>query len=156
MYMHRCGFIKHRKKVLATLTWPPLWIQQFLGIRQPFPCLRLAFYLIIHCTGHFELAKTAPVSELTDHVVGVLLLETSTSKQVGVLHLEFFYLALHFVMSGTGREEERHPSLALPSGSVEPTARSWEKFSHWVCCMCVVTFDLELGQAIEVRIHGQK
>ena len=30
-------------------------------------------------------------------------------------------------------------------------ARSWEKFSQWVSCMCVVTFDLELGQAIEVK-----
>lgn len=34
-------------------------------------------------------------------------------------------------------------------------ARSWEKFSQWVCCMCVVTFDLELGQAIEVRIRTE-
>lgn len=22
---------------------------------------------------------------------------------------------------------------------------------HWVCCICIVTFDLELGQAIEVN-----
>lgn len=46
-------------------------------------------------------------------------------------------------------------SLAGESGSggmVQPTARSWEKFSQWVCCMCVVTFDLELGQAIEVSV----
>ena len=28
---------------------------------------------------------------------------------------------------------------------------TWENFSHWVSCMCVVTFDLELGQALEVR-----
>ena len=28
---------------------------------------------------------------------------------------------------------------------------SWDNFSHWVCCVCVVTFDLELGQALEVR-----
>ena len=27
---------------------------------------------------------------------------------------------------------------------------SWERFSQWVCCVCVVTFDLELGQAMEV------
>ena len=25
--------------------------------------------------------------------------------------------------------------------------------SHWVCCFCVVTFDLELGQALEVCDH---
>ena len=26
----------------------------------------------------------------------------------------------------------------------------WEAFSNWACCVCVVTFDLELGQALEV------
>lgn len=26
----------------------------------------------------------------------------------------------------------------------------WERFSRWIHCICVVTFDLELGQAIEV------
>lgn len=29
----------------------------------------------------------------------------------------------------------------------EPT---WERFSNWIHCICVVTFDLELGQALEV------
>lgn len=27
----------------------------------------------------------------------------------------------------------------------------WERFNNWVHCICIVTFDLELGQAIEVR-----
>ena len=27
---------------------------------------------------------------------------------------------------------------------------SWEKFHRWISCVCVVTFDLELGQALEV------
>ncbi|XP_046682839.1 protein DENND6B isoform X2 [Homalodisca vitripennis] len=26
----------------------------------------------------------------------------------------------------------------------------WERFSNWIHCICIVTFDLELGQAIEV------
>ena len=26
----------------------------------------------------------------------------------------------------------------------------WNNLNHWVSCVCVVTFDLELGQAIEV------
>lgn len=31
-------------------------------------------------------------------------------------------------------------------------ARSpWSRFHCWLECVCVVTFDLELGQAIEVR-----
>lgn len=29
--------------------------------------------------------------------------------------------------------------------------RPWARFSSWLECACVVTFDLELGQAIEVR-----
>ena len=29
---------------------------------------------------------------------------------------------------------------------------AWEKFHHWMCCVCVVTFDLELGQALEVNV----
>lgn len=28
----------------------------------------------------------------------------------------------------------------------------WDQFSNWIHCACVVTFDLELGQAMEVRI----
>lgn len=27
---------------------------------------------------------------------------------------------------------------------------TWENFSNWIHCICVVTFDLELGQALEV------
>ena len=26
----------------------------------------------------------------------------------------------------------------------------WDQFSNWIHCACVVTFDLELGQAMEV------
>lgn len=33
---------------------------------------------------------------------------------------------------------------------------SWESFSHWVSCVCVVTFDLELGQAMEVGIMVER
>ncbi len=29
---------------------------------------------------------------------------------------------------------------------------SWDNFSQWLCAVCVVTFDLELGQALEVRV----
>ena len=35
-------------------------------------------------------------------------------------------------------------------GEAAGTEVSWERFSQWVCCVCVVTFDLELGQAMEV------
>lgn len=28
--------------------------------------------------------------------------------------------------------------------------RNWKRLSEWIHCICVVTFDLELGQAMEV------
>lgn len=41
---------------------------------------------------------------------------------------------------GPGREEDTD-SLLLP----------WDRFSAWLHCICVVGFDLELGQAVEVQ-----
>lgn len=29
-------------------------------------------------------------------------------------------------------------------------SNKWDRFSEWIHCICVVTFDLELGQAMEV------
>ena len=31
----------------------------------------------------------------------------------------------------------------------------WDRFSNWIHCACVVTFDLELGQAMEVSKQMQ-
>jgi Protein of unknown function (DUF1630). len=28
----------------------------------------------------------------------------------------------------------------------------WDRFSSWIHCICIVTFDLELGQAMEVSL----
>uniref|UniRef100_A0A4W5PTB7 Uncharacterized protein n=1 Tax=Hucho hucho TaxID=62062 RepID=A0A4W5PTB7_9TELE len=41
--------------------------------------------------------------------------------------------------AGPGGEEDAEP-LLLP----------WDRFSAWLHCICVVGFDLELGQAVEV------
>lgn len=30
-------------------------------------------------------------------------------------------------------------------------SKAWQRLSEWIHCICVVTFDLELGQAMEVR-----
>jgi len=30
------------------------------------------------------------------------------------------------------------------------TLLPWDRFQNWMHCVCVVTFDLELGQAMEV------
>ena len=40
----------------------------------------------------------------------------------------------------------RRPAAASPL--------PWARFSAWLDCVCVVTFDLELGQAMEVRGSG--
>jgi hypothetical protein len=29
----------------------------------------------------------------------------------------------------------------------------WDRFSSWIHCICIVTFDLELGQALEVSTN---
>lgn len=52
-------------------------------------------------------------------------------------------------MSDRGDTGARTPDEGVAK-LIEPPARSWEKFSQWVCCVCIVTFDLELGQTIEV------
>lgn len=39
----------------------------------------------------------------------------------------------------------------VSEGASAGSGVSWERFSQWVCCVCVVTFDLELGQAMEVK-----
>lgn len=35
-----------------------------------------------------------------------------------------------------------------------PTMLPWDRFSNWIHCCCVVTFDLELGQAMEVWTYN--
>uniref|UniRef100_A0A3B3YWT0 UDENN domain-containing protein n=1 Tax=Poecilia mexicana TaxID=48701 RepID=A0A3B3YWT0_9TELE len=42
---------------------------------------------------------------------------------------------------GTGGDEEPQEAFLLP----------WDRFSSWLHCICVVGFDLELGQAVEVK-----
>jgi hypothetical protein len=36
------------------------------------------------------------------------------------------------------------------NGTKTTAVLPWDKFSSWVHCICIVTFDLELGQALEV------
>lgn len=33
-----------------------------------------------------------------------------------------------------------------------PDNKRWDRFSNWIHCICIVTFDLELGQTLEVCI----
>ncbi|KAM9389101.1 protein DENND6B [Phaethornis superciliosus] len=49
-------------------------------------------------------------------------------------------------MDALGRSEPRPRRNGAPSASPLP----WARFSAWLECVCVVTFDLELGQAMEL------
>jgi len=42
--------------------------------------------------------------------------------------------------------------IMIDESPKSPTLLPWDRFQNWVHCICVVTFDLELGQAMEVRI----
>ena len=37
-------------------------------------------------------------------------------------------------------------------GEFEGPILPWDRFRRWVTCFCVVTFDIELGQALEVGV----
>ena len=55
-------------------------------------------------------------------------------------------------------DKEQALKISLDKMSFEdspksPTILPWDRFQNWVHCICVVTFDLELGQAMEVRIQ---
>lgn len=41
----------------------------------------------------------------------------------------------------------------INSSEHELKVNNWEGFHNWLYCVCVVTFDLELGQALEVGIY---
>ena len=50
------------------------------------------------------------------------------------------------------QEDERNlDKINLDDSPRSPTILPWDRFSNWLHCACVVTFDLELGQAMEVK-----
>jgi hypothetical protein len=57
------------------------------------------------------------------------------------MHRQTSSSSTHQVLDVSGTKHHQH---LLP----------WDRFSHWVHCICVVTFDLELGQALEVVYPG--
>lgn len=40
--------------------------------------------------------------------------------------------------------------MALEEPDKSPLLLPWDRFQNWLHCVCVVTFDLEVGQAMEV------
>lgn len=44
--------------------------------------------------------------------------------------------------------------MPLEETPTSPTVLPWDRFSNWIHCACVVTFDLELGQAMELIYPG--
>lgn len=51
-------------------------------------------------------------------------------------------------MDDRDQVNEKHLDEDQQSTTVLP----WDRFSNWIHCCCVVTFDLELGQAMEVLL----
>jgi hypothetical protein len=49
------------------------------------------------------------------------------------------------------QSEDNETMIPSTSTSVTNEIEAWKRFNSWVHCICVVTFDLELGQALEVR-----
>ena len=48
-------------------------------------------------------------------------------------------------------EEKNLDKINLDDSLRSPTILPWDRLSNWLHCVCVVTFDLELGQAMEVK-----
>lgn len=46
--------------------------------------------------------------------------------------------------------ELENQELTLPYEGEGRCEKAWQRFHNWIHCICVVTFDLELGQALEV------
>lgn len=57
-------------------------------------------------------------------------------------------------LSSAGSRPARGRLGARSSGAQAPAA-PWARFSAWLECVCVVTFDLEVGQALEVSGAGR-
>ena len=58
-------------------------------------------------------------------------------------------------MAAMSASAEEGKAVGEPQGlSPEEKRSTWASLRQWVSCICVVTFDLELGQAIEVQ-RGQ-
>ncbi|XP_060980237.1 protein DENND6B isoform X6 [Dama dama] len=51
--------------------------------------------------------------------------------------------------AGAGQQRDRG-RLGAPSSGTRAPGTPWARFSAWLECVCVVTFDLELGQALEL------
>lgn len=48
------------------------------------------------------------------------------------------------------KELEKQKITLQQTLDLDEKAGSWERFSEWLHCICIVTFDLELGQAMEM------
>ena len=52
-------------------------------------------------------------------------------------------------------EEEDNSRVLVDEAERSPAVLPWDRFSNWLHCACVVTFDLELGQAMEVSTGSE-
>lgn len=71
---------------------------------------------------------------------------------------------------GDSESQESRPDQSVPGLTLNPDSDDlltlenkyntestsvlpWDRFSSWIHCICIVTFDLEVGQAIEVSFQ---
>lgn len=59
----------------------------------------------------------------------------------------------HSVTTDIRQQPSPSPSSSYETDCSDDIApkEQFQHLSHWIACFCIVTFDLELGQAIEVR-----
>ena len=120
--------------------------------------------------GSLEPLATTTMRERKQHhmIVTALLLNTVSISYSNTLTLSAVYWCAIFRIAQllhTGKMAEggagRGTATATVVGGGEGGGggggdlerETWELFSNWVCCVCIVTFDLELGQALEVNMQ---
>ncbi|GJQ68117.1 hypothetical protein Trydic_g10709 [Trypoxylus dichotomus] len=47
------------------------------------------------------------------------------------------------------KREPQNNTMVYQDDQVNTEIKRWDKFSNWIHCICIVTFDLELGQTLE-------
>ena len=108
------------------------------GSRSSLECLE-RFLPSPHASMTFFIRILPSCTSLSDHV----------GSQCALIESDHRLL----MAEGSGVPASLRPSReeGRGEGSLGGGEISWEPFSHWVCCVCIVTFDLELGQAMEVH-----
>lgn len=79
-----------------------------------------------------------------------------TSRVVEELMFDDSYFRQEQKPDGDNAHETQDTCDGEAEESADSTPRNpWERLADWIHCFCVVTFDLEIGQMIEVTCNKQ-